>query len=183
VLASVVVLGVAGGLAVADNPNQAFNGRIMVSSKRFPTQAKSPSAYTAAIRKQSGLNFYEDKADHTWKLYFAAFLKAPLNDVEYSLKIYDVGNHGQSLIVSADQYTDERGQRTIIANIKLDKQQVGVNKAIMLTVESKGKVLASSAAIKILGEGEHFTGKVNFSEDEATGKEGGGDPDDDAKKK
>ena len=33
----------------------------------------------------------------------------------------------------------------------------------------KGKVLASSR-FKILGEGEKFTGKVNFTEDEASGK-------------
>jgi hypothetical protein len=178
-VSSIVVVVVLAGLAGADNPNQAFNGRIMVSAKRFPTQAKSPSAYTAAIRKQSAINFFEDKSDHTWKLYFAAFLKQPLNDVEYALKIYELSGNSQQLLVSADQYTDERGQRTIIANIKLDKQQVGVNKAIMLTVESKGKVLASSAAIKILGEGERFTGKVNFSEDEAQGR----DQDDDAKKK
>ncbi len=179
-VSSILVLALC-GIVAAENPNQAFNGRIMVSSKRFPTQAKSPSAYTAAIRKQSGINFYEDKADHTWKLFFAAFLKAPLNDVEYSLKIYELSGHSQTLLVAADQYTDERGQRTIIANIKLDKQQVGVNKAIMFTVESKGKILASSAAIKILGEGEHFSGKVNFSEDDASGKEQ--DQDDDAKKK
>jgi hypothetical protein len=38
-----------------------------------------------------------------------------------------------------------------------------------MTMESKGKVLASSK-FKIVGEGEHFTGKVDFSEDEASGK-------------
>ena len=35
-----------------------------------------------------------------------------------------------------------------------------------MTIENKGKVLASGR-FKILGEGEKFTGKVNFSEDEA----------------
>jgi hypothetical protein len=166
----ILALSVVAAVVSAENPNQAFNGRIMVSSKRFPTQAKSPSAYTAAIRKQSGINFYEDKADHTWKLYFAAFLKAPLNDVEYALKIYEVSGHTQQLIVSADQYTDERGQQTIIANIKLDKKQVGVNKELLMTMESKGKVLASGR-FKILGEGEHYTGKVDFSDDDAKKKD------------
>jgi hypothetical protein len=36
-------------------------------------------------------------------------------------------------------------------------------------MESKGKVLASSR-FKILGQGEKFSGKVNFTEDEANGK-------------
>ena len=84
----------------------------------------------------------------------------------------------QQLLVTADQYTDERGQKTIIASIKLDKQQVGVNKNLLMTIESKGKVYASGE-LRILGEGERFSGKVNFSEDEADGK----DADDDAKKK
>jgi hypothetical protein len=38
-----------------------------------------------------------------------------------------------------------------------------------MTMENKGKILASSR-FKILGEGERFTGKVDFSEDEASGK-------------
>jgi hypothetical protein len=156
--------------AGAENPTQAFNGKIILSSKKFPTQAKSPSAYTAAIRKLSTSNFYEDKTNHTWKIYFAAFLKAPLNDVEYVLKIYELTGKSQQLLTTADQYTDERGQRTVIANITLDKKSVGVNKQLMMTIESKGKVLASGQ-LKILGEGERFSGKVNFSEDDAQGKE------------
>jgi hypothetical protein len=167
----VAAIGLFARPAVAENPNQAFNGRVIVSPKKFPTQAKSPSAYTAAIRKLSQTNFVEDKTDHTWKLYFAAFLKQPLNDVEYVLKVYELTGRSQQLLVTADQYTDERGQKTIIANVKLDKKTVGVNKAIMITIESKGKVLASSAALKILGEGEHFSGKVDFSDDEAAGKD------------
>jgi hypothetical protein len=166
-----ILLAILVGTAAAENPNVAFNGKIIASAKKFPTQAKSPSAYTAAIRKQAGTVFNEDKAEHTWVIHLAAFLKAPLNDVEYALKIYEVNGRSQTLIVAADQYTDERGQRTIITKVKLDKKQVGVNKQIMLTIESKGKVLASTSPIKIIGEGEHYTGKVNFSEDEAEGKD------------
>jgi hypothetical protein len=51
----------------------------------------------------------------------------------------------------------------------LDKKQVGVNKELMMTMENKGKVLASTR-FRIVGDGEHFSGKVNFSEDEANGK-------------
>ena len=166
-----IVLAIFLGTAAAENPNVAFNGRIITSAKRFPTQAKSPSAYTAAIRKQAATSFKEDKADHTWVIHLAAFLKAPLNDVEYALKIYEVNGRSQQLLAAIDQYSDERGQRTIITKVKLDKEQIGVNKQIMMTIESKGKILASTAPIKILGEGEHFSGKVNFSEDEASGKE------------
>lgn len=155
--------------SVAESPNQAFAGRIMMSSKRFPQQARSPSAYTAAIRKQAQTAFQEAKDTHSWKIYFAGFLKTPLNDLEYVIKVYDVTGKAQQLLVSFDQFTSERGQQTIVSNMTLEKKQVGVNKDLMMTMENKGKVLASSR-FKIVGEGEHFTGKVNFSEDEANGK-------------
>ena len=167
--ALVFVLGIRS--AVAENPNQVFAGRIMMSSKRFPQSASSGSAYVAAIRKQAQTNFVEAKDTHTWKIYFAGFLKMPLNDLEYAIKLYDVSGKGQQLLVSFDQFTDERGQKTILSNMTLDKKQVGVNKELMMTMESKGKVLASSR-FKILGEGERFSGKVNFSEEEAAGKAG-----------
>jgi hypothetical protein len=155
--------------AAAQSPNQAFAGRIMMSSKRFPQQAKSPSAYTAAIRKQAQTSFVEAKDTHTWKIYFAGFLKTPLNDLEYVIKVYEVTGKGQQLLVSFDQFTSERGQQTIVSNMTLDKKQVGVNKELLMTMESKGKVLASSR-FKVVGEGERYTGKVDFSEEEAAGK-------------
>ena len=164
-----VVIALGARPAAAQNPNQAFAGRIMMSSKRFPLQAKSASAYTAAIRKQAQTNFVEAKDTHTWKIYFAGFLKTPLNDLEYVIKLYDVTGKSQQLLVSFDQFTNERGQQTIVSNMTLDKKQVGVNKELMMTMENKGKVLASSR-FKILGEGDRFSGKVDFSEDEASGK-------------
>jgi hypothetical protein len=168
-----LVLGLVLGVrpAAAENPNQAFAGRIMMSNKRFPQQAKSASAYTAAIRKQAQTSFVEAKDTHTWKIYFAGFLKVPLNDVEYVIKLYELTGKAQQMLVSFDQFADERGQQTILSNMTLDKKQVGVNKELLMTMESKGKVLASSR-FKLLGEGEHFTGKVDFSEDEASGKKG-----------
>jgi len=155
--------------AAAESPNQAFAGRIMLSSKRFPQQAKSPSAYTAAIRKQAQTNFVEAKDSHSWKIYFAGFLKTPLNDLEYTIKVYEVSGKSQQLLLSFDQFTSERGEQTIVSNMTLEKKQVGVNKELLMTMESKGKILASNK-FKIVGEGEHFTGKVDFSEDEANGK-------------
>jgi len=166
---AVLVLALGVRSAAAENPNQVFNGRIMLSSKRFPQSASSGSAYVAAIRKQSQTSFVEAKDTHSWKIYFAGFLKTPLNDLEYAIKLYDVSGKAQQLLLTFDQFTDERGQKTIVSNMTLDKKQVGVNKELLMVMESKGKVLASSR-FKIIGEGERFTGKVNFTEDEASGK-------------
>lgn len=165
VVSALVLLG---GTAQA-NPNKVFAGRIMMSEKRFPQQAKSASAYTAQIKKQSKTNFNENKETQSWKIHFIGFLKAPLNDVEYLVKIYELGR-GQRLLSTFEQFTDERGQKTLTSSVLLDKKQFGVNKELLITMESRGRVLASGK-LKILGQGESFSGKVNFSEDEASGKE------------
>ena len=164
-----------------DLPNRVFNGKIMTSAKRFPTTSKSQSAYVAAIKKQSTSNFMEDKSDHTWMVYFAAFLKRPLNDVEYTIKFYELGSGGQRLLGTSDQFNDERGQKTIVSKIKLEKKSFGVNKELLMTIENKGTIYAS-ARFKILDKGDKFSDKMNFSEDEAQGKDND-DSDDSAKKK
>ena len=154
----------------AADPNKTFAGRIMMSDKRYPTQAKSAAAYTAQIKKQSKSSFYEDKEKKAWTVHFIGFLKTPLNDVEYIVKIYEVGGRQQQLLSSFEQFTDERGQKTLTSKVLLERKSFGVNKELMITMENKGKVLAAGR-LKILGEGEKFTGKVNFSDDEAAGKE------------
>jgi hypothetical protein len=156
--------------AAADNKiNSAFAGRIMLSDKRYPNGAKSLAAFNAQVRKQSKTNFYEDKESKTWKIYFAGFLKTPLNDVEYVVKLYELSGRGKQLLATFEQFTDERGQGSLMSSMKLDRKDVGVNKEILMTLESKGRVLASSQ-FKLLGQGDKYTGKVDFSEDEANGK-------------
>lgn len=160
------------GTARADKvekPNAAFAGKIMLSEKRFPATAKSLAAFNAQVRKQSKTSFYEDKEKKGWTIQLAGFLKAPLNDVEYIVKIYEVGRGAQQLLASFEQFTDQRGQTALLSKVTLEKKSFGVNKELLMTMESKGRVLASGR-FKILGEGEKFNGKVNFSEDEANGK-------------
>lgn len=168
VAAAVVVMGA--GPAAA-NPNRVFSGKIMLSDKRFPTQAKSASAYTAKIKSMSKTNFVEDKAKKSWRVYLAAFLKSPLNDIEYNLKVYELSGRGQQLLLTFEQFADERGQKTILSNIVLERKHVGVNKDLLVTIENRGRVLASSR-MRVLGEGERFKGKVDFSEEEAAGRGG-----------
>src|SRR5687768_8338392 len=129
----------------------------MTSTKRYPLSAKSKSAYVAAVRKQSTSNFQENKENGTWKIYFAAFLNKPLNDVEYVIKFYEVGRGPSQLLGASEAFNDERGQKTIVSNITLEKKAFGVNKQIMMTIENKGSVYASTR-FRILGEGERFSG-------------------------
>ena len=154
--------------ARAETPERVFAGKVLLSTKRFPMSAKSASAYIAALRKQSQSNFQEDKDSHQWKINFVAFFRGALDDVEVQVKIYDVSANPQQLLSSFDQFLDERGQKSFVSSMILERKQFGVNKQLMITLESHGKVLAAGR-FKILGEAEKMTGKVNFSDDDTKG--------------
>ncbi len=172
IVATLLFAGLVVGARPADaDPNRVFAGKIMMSEKRFPTYAKSASAYTSAIKKQSKTSFQENKDDKSWKIHFIGFLKQPLNDVEYMVKIYELGGRQQQLLSTFEQFTDSRGQKTLTSSVVLQRKQFGVNKELMITMESRGKVLAAGR-LKILGEGERFSGKVNFSDEEAANGSG-----------
>ncbi len=166
VLAVLAVIALTSSPALASGPEKVFAGQIMMSEKPYPSYAKSKAAYTAAIRKQSKKSFAEDKQKEQWRIHFAAFLKAPLPDLEISVKLFEVAGKSQTLLTSFEQFTDERGQRTIISKLVLDKKQVGVNKELLMVMDYRGKVLATGR-FKILGEGDKSTGKVDFNDDSA----------------
>jgi hypothetical protein len=86
------------------------------------------------------------------------------------VKPYDISSGPPQLLGASEAFNDERGQKTIVSNITLDKKSFGVNKHLMMRIENRGTVLAEGR-FKILGEGERFSGKVNFSEEEAQGKD------------
>jgi hypothetical protein len=165
-----VALTLFAGHARAQAPEKVFAGKVLLSTKRFPMSAKSQSAYIATLRKQSASNFYEDKENHQWKINFAAFFREGLDDVEVQVKIYDVTSSPQQMLSSFDQYLDERGQKSFVSSMILERKQFGVNKQLMITLESHGKVLASGR-FKILGDAEKNTGKVNFSDDDTKGSD------------
>ena len=169
ILVSIVALIGTSAPARAQPPEAVFGGQVLTSDKRYPMSAKSANAYIAALRKQSKSNFQEDKDKKQWKVHFAAFFKKPLNDVEVQAKLYDI-TPGQPRVMMAsfDQYLDERGQRSLVSSMVLERKQFGVNKQLMVTIESHGSVLATGK-FKILGDAEKASGKVDFSDEDTKG--------------
>jgi hypothetical protein len=159
-----LVFSVAGSAAA--NPEKTFKGQIITSKQRIPTSDKSVSAYTAKLKKARSDRFYEDKAKQTWKIHYAGFFNRPLNDLEVTIRLFDVTRGGKKLITSFEQYLDGRGAKSVISNLTLERKYVGVNKQILMVMESRGTIL-SSGKFWILGEGEKFSGQVDFSDEEA----------------
>ncbi len=153
-------------------PEDVFKGRVLTSNKRFATRAKSVSAYIKKLRKNTRSKLWEkgkDKKyeDRYWKVYFAAFFRRPLNDLEVTIKLYDItSSRAGRLVVAFEQFLDRRGQRTVISSFKLQRHKFGVNRKIRLEVRThRGKLLAKGY-FRLLGEREKFTGKVDFTKDD-----------------
>lgn len=151
--------------AEAKGVPRALKGQIITASKRLPTTAKSERAYYAKVKKAKVTRFQEDKKKKQWKVYFAAFFKRPLNDLEITVKMFDVTTGKRHLINSFEQYTDGRGQTSLTSYVKLDREYFGVNKKILMVIESRKTVLAQGQ-FYILGEAVKYSGKVDFSSGE-----------------
>ncbi len=145
-------------------PEKVFRGQILTSNKRFPTSAKSASSYIQKLKKNKKTKFVEDKKTQSWKIYIAAFFRKPLNDLEVTVKLFDVTTGRRHLINSFEQYTEGRGQTSLISHIKLERAYFGVNKKIMIQMETRKAILAQGT-FHILGEEEKRSGKVDFTED------------------
>ena len=164
-----LVLGTARSADAGRKPEDIYGGKIITAKKRIPTSAKSTRAYVKKLKKVRTNQFWENKKKKEWKVYFAAFFKRPLNDLEVTVKFYDITTGKRHMLASFEQYLDGRGQRTVISKAILERKFFGVNKHIYMTVENRGRVLASTK-FKILGEAEKYSGKVDFTEDEASKK-------------
>ena len=166
VLAVVLGLGMV-ETADARNPEDVFRGQIITSAKRIPTKASSKSAYISQLKRQKSIRFYENKSTKSWKVYYTAFFRRPLNSLEVTVKIWDVSSGSKHLMTTFEQYMDKRGAKSITSHVTLNRDDFGVNKNLMMTMESNGRVLAATR-FAILGEAEKYSGQVNFTEEEAS---------------
>lgn len=153
------------GSAEARNPERVFRGQIITSAKRIPTSAKSKNAYIAKLRKLKTKRFIEDKKKKRWKVYYTAFFRRPLNSLEVTVKIYDLSSGGKHMLTSFEQYMDRRGAKSITSHVVLEREKFGVNKHLLMTMESRGQILASTR-FTIIGEAEKYSGQVDFTEDD-----------------
>ena len=78
--------------------------------------------------------------------------------------IYDVTNGAHTQKISTENFMN-RGDRVIFNAVTFDKEDLEGNKKYMFVIESKHRAIASSTFI-LKQEGEHYSGKVSFSDEE-----------------
>jgi hypothetical protein len=151
--------------AHAAHPADVFKGQIITAKKRIPNKAQSQNAYVKEVRRLKASQFWEDKAEKKWKVFFVAFFAHPLNDLEVTVKLYDVTGGKRKMLSSFEQYLDRSGERVVNSEVVLERAKVGVNRELLMTMENRGKVIAQGK-FQLLGDGPKYTGEVDFTQDE-----------------
>lgn len=166
-LAAVAAVG--GGVANAAKPEDVFKGKIIITKGRLPMKFSSPGAFVSALQKQKTDKIWpteEKDADHgTWNIEYIAFFAQPLNDSEIQVKFFDITNGDKRYVAGDPQYTRERGSRIFGSSIQLGKPEFDVRKHYMMTIESRGRAIATTT-FWLLGKGANYSGKVEFTDEE-----------------
>lgn len=160
-------------------PEKTFGGQVLVSKKGFPTWATSVSSYISKVRKNNEKKFWEDEDKKQWKVEFIAFFKRPLDDMEVSIRLWDVSRGQKRMVSSFDQFLD-RCATSYASSMTLKREAFGVNKQIVVTVESRKAGVLATGKFEILGKADKFTGKADFSDEIVPEKKPDEDEDEDA---
>ena len=158
--------------AGGSKPEDVFKGKVIVTANRLPLRFPSAGAFISAVNKAKTDRLWpkEEKGEHaTWNLEYIAFFAAPLNDNEVNVKFYEITHGGQRYVAGDEQMTRERGTRIFASNITLGTPEFEVNKKYYMTVESNRRIIASTM-FWLRGKGPNYSGKVEFTDEDAKGK-------------
>jgi len=151
-------------------PERSFGGRVLTAKHSFPTSARSERAYISKVRKSTTKRFWEDKQKKQWKVYFVAYFKKPLDDMEVTITLSDITKGYKRQLSSFDQFVD-RCATNYTSHMILKREQFGVNKRIQIDVETtRGHYVLASGRFEIAGEAEKLSGKADFSDEVAKAK-------------
>ncbi|MFH0899193.1 MAG: hypothetical protein V2A73_01050 [Pseudomonadota bacterium] len=152
--------------ASARKPEDVYGGKILLSDKPFPSSAKSAAAFLATLRKQAKQNFWEDKKEKRWRVYYAAFFKRPLRGLSVTVVFFDISDGTRRMVETYEQYLNSAGQRALVGNISMQRGKSGFspNSRILMVMQSEGQIIAE-ATFMIGGEAKQFSGKVVFTDD------------------
>jgi hypothetical protein len=167
-----VLLSLPGGVSSAAKPEDVFKGKIIITKNRLPMRFSSQGAFVAALQKNRTDKIWptEEKGESgSWNIEYIAFFAQPLNDSEIQVKFYDITGGERKYVAGDPQYTRERGSRIFGSSIVLAKPEFDVRKHYMMNVESRGRILATTQ-FWLLGKGNNYSGKVEFSDQEARQK-------------
>ena len=149
-------------------PEDLLKGRVILTDKSIPTNWNSVGSYVSQLKALNKQVLWYDKKTGKVTVQYAAFFAQPVNDVQVDLVIYDVTNGAHSQKVSTETFLN-RGDRVQFNSITLDKQDLDGNKKYLFVVEYRHRTIASTT-FTLRMEGEHYSGKVTFDDEETKNK-------------
>ena len=167
ILAFLVMASVSPASAAA--PEDVFKGKIIITKNRMPLRFSSQGAFVSALQKNKTDKIWptEEKGDAgKWNIEYIAFFATPLNDSEIQVKFFDITGGGNKYVAGDPQYTREKGSRIFGSSIELAKPEFDVRKHYQMNIETRGRVVATTQ-FWLLGKGQSYSGKVEFSDQEA----------------
>ncbi len=161
------------GLAdAAQMPEDLLKGKLIVSTESLPTKWTSAGQFAARLKSLHKSSVTYDKKTGKVEIYYAGFFAAPVPDVQVNFVIYDITDKaaGKAKKGSWEAFLGHRGDRVIFNRVELDKDDLEMNKKYLLAIEFRGKIIAQSE-LTVRGEGPKYSGKVEFTEEDAKKKE------------
>ncbi len=158
----------------ASRVERKFRGKILILKKRPPTRFKSQGAWIGWLNRHRKTMVWPDKkvkGQKQWKFEFMAFFRRKLNDVEVNVKFYDITNAKR--FIAADSFYLNRGQTIFASNMVLERTEETFQpnrRYVMYIVGAKSKKTLAQAKFWLRGKGAVYSGKVEFSDEEARGK-------------
>ena len=162
-------------LADARKPEDVFAGKIMIMRSRLPEHFRSAEDFISQVKRSSLTTLWADKLGENkgkWKFEYIAFFSQPLDDLEVSLRFYDVTGGARRFLAESQTFVSHRGDRMFGSNMTIGAPEFDPNKKLLITMENRGRVLAQANLI-IRGEGPHYSGRVEFTDEEARIKDPG----------
>jgi hypothetical protein len=172
------VVALAASPAFARRAEDVFKGRVVITTKRAPARFKNASAFVHFLQANKKEHIWPEKKNKKeWRYEFMAFFARPLNDIEVTVKFYDVTDV-KKFIAADSFYMGGRGQRILASSMVLNRPRFNVNrKYAMVVMNPRGGALAA-ATFWLRGERERYSGKVTFSDEETKAKDKDKDKDD-----
>jgi hypothetical protein len=171
--AACAALLVASPSQAGNKPEDVFKGKVIITASRLPLHFSSSGAFIAALNKAKTDRIWpkEEKGNDSasWNVEYIAFFGQPLNDNEVNVKFFEITGGTHRFVAGDQQYTRERGTRIFASNITVGTPEFEVNKKYMMTVETRSRIIASTS-FWLRGKGPNYSGKVEFSDQEAKGK-------------
>ena len=156
----------------AAKPEDVFKGKIIITKNRLPMRFSSQGAFVQALQRGRIDKIWptEEKGETgKWNLEYIAFFAKPLNDTEVNLKFWEATGGSQRFIAGDQQYISDKNTRVFAAKITVGKPEFEQNKKYLMTMESRGRVIASTS-FWLRGKGPNYSGKVEFSDDDTKQK-------------